>query len=202
MVVCVRLNFDPEDQSVTLDSTLDATKDGHGLMSNEWENVADACTHIFEEEDTFADLCEAIQRQRCEMAYEALHRANRNMYPGNPSEELLEQLMAPVARQVLPKMPEAGEDTAASGEAQNRLYVEVVELPDRILVLAESNGASTYRDAWSSIEILKDEFPTERDLVKFVASLEEMRFTDYTDDAAGDFGLCIEGVTGIEVIGY
>lgn len=97
MMVSVRLSYDPEGQTVTLDSTLDASKDGHGLMSSDWENVADSCTHVFnEEEDTLGDLCDAILDEYCEIAYEALHRANRNMYPGNPSDELLAQLKAAI----------------------------------------------------------------------------------------------------------
>lgn len=86
------LTYDSNEQVLLVASVLDLSSDGHGLMSSSYKTVEEGQERTFARDYTLQDIAEFILASNAEMAYEALHRANRALFPMPPSVDMLRKL--------------------------------------------------------------------------------------------------------------
>lgn len=86
------LSYDAKEETLVVVSELVLSSDGHGLMSCSWKTVEEGHERRFHGDYTLADIADSILSSNTEMAYEALNRANRTLFPMPPSVEMLRKL--------------------------------------------------------------------------------------------------------------
>ena len=86
------LTYDFDEEALLVASVLDLSRDGHGLSSSAWKMLEEGAERRFAGDYTLQDVAESILASNTEMAYEALHRANRALFPMPPSMDMLRKL--------------------------------------------------------------------------------------------------------------
>lgn len=93
-MVCTSLSYDAVNGVLMCMSTSSYSKDGHGINSQKWRDVAESDDREFAGETTLGEVADFIIRVTVEAAYETLHRSNSRMFPMPATDDLLVKVLA------------------------------------------------------------------------------------------------------------